>query len=93
MPTVNKEARAAATKAVSIEISSLEKRLQESSKVTSLQLLVLRLSQLTCCIASTATFKAAMIIFSMEKHQQKSIKGISYFLCTDHSQSAYNDVY
>ena len=33
MPPVNKEARAAATKALSLEISSLEKRLQESSKV------------------------------------------------------------
>lgn len=34
MPPVNKEARAAATKALSLEISSLEKRLQESSKVS-----------------------------------------------------------
>ena len=34
MPPVNKEARAAATKALSMEISSLEKRLQESSKVS-----------------------------------------------------------
>jgi hypothetical protein len=33
MPTASKEARAAATKALSLEISSLEKRLQESSKV------------------------------------------------------------
>lgn len=33
MPSVNKEARAAATKSLSVEISNLEKRLQESSKV------------------------------------------------------------
>ena len=33
MPPVDKDARAAATKAISLEISSLEKRLQESSKV------------------------------------------------------------
>ena len=33
MPRANKEARAAATKALSVEISSLEKRLQDSSKV------------------------------------------------------------
>ncbi len=34
MPPVNKEARAEATKALSLEISSLEKRLQESSKAS-----------------------------------------------------------
>ena len=34
MPPVNKEIRAMATKALSLEISSLEKRLQESSKAS-----------------------------------------------------------
>lgn len=35
MPQANKEARAAATKAISLEVSSLEKQLQEASKVQS----------------------------------------------------------
>ena len=58
MPPVNKEARAAATKALSLEISSLEKRLQESSKVSLMH---------SCLTACHATISLPAMTFAIER--------------------------